>query len=91
MRVGVADTEREPVDVPETDRVTVPVGETDIVLDGVFVTDPVLLTDLDRVGVTVADHVKEAFAELDGDPEPLRVIVPDADTDRDIVPVGETV
>ena len=39
MRVGVAETDRDPVGVPETDRDTVPVGETDIVLDGVAVAD----------------------------------------------------
>ena len=62
------------VPVAETDRDIVPVTDT------VEVPLPVLLTDRVRVGVTVADQVKEAFADVEGEP----------DTDRVTVPVGET-
>lgn len=38
----------------------------------------------------VADHVKEARADVEGEPDADLVIVPVALTDRVLLPVGET-
>lgn len=63
------------MDIAEGERVTDPVGETDIDLDG----------------VDVADHVKEARADVEGEPEPDREMDGEAETERVTVPVGDTV
>ena len=98
---GLPEVERVIVPVADTDLDTVPVAltEPERVIDGDAV--PELLTDLVCVGVTVADHVKEAFAELDGDPvvvtdtvfERLTVglTVPVGDIVGDLVKLGEAV